>query len=58
MIAHFGLTRDLQIARPHHHAAFAVYTAASPHAVLRNGKAQPSKCQRLHDVLLGDRCRI
>jgi len=52
------LTRDLQIARPHHHASFAVYPAASPHAVLRNGKTEPSTCQRLHDVLLGDGCRV
>ena len=52
------LTCDLQIARPHHHASFAVYPAASPHAVLRNGKTEPSTCQRLHDVLLGDGCRV
>jgi hypothetical protein len=49
---------QMQIARPHHHAAFAVYMAASPHAVLRNGKVQPSKCQRLHDIPLGDQCRV
>jgi hypothetical protein len=23
---------------------------------LRNGKTEPSRCQRLHEVLLGDRC--
>jgi hypothetical protein len=49
---------QMQIARPHHHSAFAVYTVASPHAVLRNGKIQPSKCQRLLDIPLGDQCRV
>jgi len=32
------LTRDLPIARSHHHATYAVYPAASPHAVLRREK--------------------
>jgi hypothetical protein len=53
-----GLTRDLQIARPHHHVIFAVYPAASPHAVLRIGTSEGTKCQGLDEVLFDDRCRV
>src|SRR6266496_5633241 len=35
-----------------------VYPAASPHAVLRIGTSEGTKCQRLHDLLVGDQCRL
>src|SRR6266487_3819256 len=58
------LTRDLQIARSPRHAT--IRQSGSDQSTRRRprtpccgmGKVEPSKCQRLHDLLVGDQCRL